>query len=128
MNKIILMGRLVADPETREVGEHKICDFKIAVNRRFKKDEADFIAVNAWNKTGEFVTEYFNKGSMIALTGRLEIQTWKDNDGNFQSKAVVIADEVYFTSSKNDATNSENSKKEQAPKKASNNNQDPLPF
>jgi len=125
MNKIILMGRLVVDPETREVGDHKICEFRIAVNRKFKKDEADFITINAWNKTGEFISEYFSKGSMIAVSGRLEMQTWKDDQDNFKSRTIVIADDVYFTGSKNDNENKQESKPQKETKKAA---KDPLPF
>ena len=74
MNKVILMGRLVRDTETRySDGEEPlaVARYTLAVNRRFKKEEADFIPCVAFGKTGEFAEKYFKKGQLVAIVGRL---------------------------------------------------------
>ena len=102
MNKVVLMGRLTRDPELRQTPQGtNVCQFSLAVNRRFSKDnEADFIECQAWSKTAEFICKYFTKGSQLALCGRLEQSTW-EKDGKKHSTYRVIAEEVYFTGSKN---------------------------
>ena len=72
----------------------------MAVNRRFSKDQADFINIVAWDKTAEFCSKYFNKGRQIGLVGRLQVRTWDDNDGKTNYVTEVIAEEVYFADSK----------------------------
>jgi len=77
MNKVILMGRLTADPELRQIQNGTaVCRFTVAVNRKFVdkqtgQHEADFISCTAWSKTAEFVSRYFKKGQMIAIEGSL---------------------------------------------------------
>ena len=106
LNHIIIMGRLTRDPELRRTGSGvAVASFTLAVDRDFSpKDggerETDFIDCVAWRQTGEFVSKYFTKGSMIVVSGRLQIRNWNDKDGNKRRTAEVVADNVYFGESK----------------------------
>ena len=110
LNHIVLMGRLTRDPELRHTGSGIPCtNFTLAVDRDFgNKDsgekETDFIDCVAWRQTGEFVSKYFTKGRMAVASGRLQIRSYTDKDGNKRRAAEVIADNVYFGDSKNAAT------------------------
>lgn len=106
MNQIALMGRLTRDPELRQVKTGvSVVSFAIAVDRGYTpKDggerQTDFIEIEAWRNTAEFVSKYFTKGQMVALTGRMQIDAWEDKEGNKRRSAKVVADQVYFTESK----------------------------
>ena len=106
LNHIVLMGRLTRDPELRYTGSNvPVASFSIAVDRDFGRGEngekqTDFINVSAWRQTGEFVSKYFTKGSMIVVSGRLQIRDYTDRDGNRRTAAEVVADNVYFGESK----------------------------
>ncbi|MCL2663219.1 MAG: single-stranded DNA-binding protein [Oscillospiraceae bacterium] len=106
MNHIIIMGRLIADPERRETPSGvPVTKFRLAVDRPFvSKDsgerKADFINVVAWRGLADFVAKYFVKGQMAAVNGRLEIREWTDKDNKKQWTTEVIAENVYFTESK----------------------------
>jgi single-strand DNA-binding protein len=102
MNQVVLMGRLTKDPEVKAVGEHSVCNFSIAVNRPFAKEDpkADFISCQAWGKTAEFISKYFEKGRMIALCGRLQTRNWEDSDGKKHYMTEVNVSEVFFADSK----------------------------
>ena len=108
LNHIIIMGRLTRDPELRRTGSGiAVASFTIAVDRDFSpKDggerETDFIDCVAWRQTGEFVSKYFQKGRMAVVSGRLQIRSWNDKDGNKRRTAEVVADNVYFGDSKRD--------------------------
>ncbi|MCH5210413.1 MAG: single-stranded DNA-binding protein [Oscillospiraceae bacterium] len=103
MNKVILMGRLTKDPEQRQTPNGTtVTRFSIAVNRRFAKDTTDFINCVAWKKTGEFISRYFSKGSMIAVVGSIQSRTWDGQDGKKRYATEVNVDEAYFTGSKAD--------------------------
>ena len=108
LNHIVLMGRLTRDPELRYTGSNvPVASFSIAVDRDFGRGEngekqTDFINVSAWRQTGEFVSKYFTKGSMIVVSGRLQIRDYTDRDGNRRTAAEVVADNVYFGDSKRD--------------------------
>lgn len=105
MNKIMLKGRLTREPQLRTVGADKIavCDFSIAVNRRFDKEVVDFINCQAWRKTGEFVKNYFTKGKEILVIGELHIEKYiNDDETRYQTRVVV--DEVEFCGSKSDSS------------------------
>ena len=109
LNHIVLMGRLTRDPELRHTGSGiSVASFTLAVDRDFKnqdgKKECDFIDVVAWRGAGEFVSKYFDKGSMAVVSGRLQIRNWTDNEGNKRRSAEVVADNVYFGSSKCDTS------------------------
>jgi len=106
MNQIVIMGRLTRDPELRHTPNGvAVASFSLAVDRGFaSKDggekQTDFIDVVAWRNTAEFVSKYFVKGQMAAVTGRLQIRDWTDKDGNKRRSAEVVADNIYFTESK----------------------------
>ena len=108
LNHITVMGRLTKDPELRRTGSGIACtSFTLAVDRDFKSDngekETDFIDCVAWRQTGEFVSNYFTKGRMAVVSGRLQIRGWTDKDGNKRKSAEVVAENVYFGDSKSDA-------------------------
>ena len=111
MNQIVLMGRLTRDPELRHTQTGTaVSSFSLAVDRGFtSKDggerQTDFIDIVAWRNTAEFVSKYFVKGQMAAVTGRLQIRDWTDKDNNKRRSAEVIADNVYFTDSKKSRDN-----------------------
>ncbi len=106
MNKVLLVGRFVRDPETRYSQSAEplaICRFSIAVNRRFKRDgeaDADFINCVAFGKTGEFIQKYFVKGMQIGVSGRLQIRNWEDSQGQRRTSAEVIIEEAEFVERK----------------------------
>ena len=102
LNHIVIMGRLTRDPELRRTGTGvAVASFTVAVDRDFGKNEngekeTDFIDCVAWRQTGEFVSKYFTKGRMAVVSGRLQIRSWTDKDGNKRRTAEVVADNVYF--------------------------------
>ena len=106
LNHIVIMGRLTRDPELRRTGSGiAVASFTVAVDRDFGgreggEKETDFIDCVAWRQTGEFVSKYFTKGSMIVVSGRLQIRNWNDKEGNKRRTAEVVADNVYFGESK----------------------------
>ena len=108
LNRIIIMGRLVRDPELRTTQTGiSVTSFTMAVDRDFKNKDTnekntDFIDVVAWRQTAEFVCKYMTKGRMAVVEGRLQIRDWKDRDGNNRRSAEVVADNVYFGDSKRD--------------------------
>ena len=108
LNHIVIMGRLVRDPELRRTGNGiAVASFRVAVDRDFApKDggerKADFIDCVAWRQTGEFISKYFSKGRMIVVDGRLEMRDLTDKDGNKRRTAEVVADNCYFGDSKRD--------------------------
>ena len=109
LNHIIIMGRLTRDPELRRTGSGiAVTSFTVAVDRDFGgrdggEKETDFIDCVAWRQTGEFVSKYFTKGSMIVVSGRLQIRNWTDKEGNKRRTAEVVADNVYFGESRRSA-------------------------
>ena len=115
LNHITIMGRLTRDPELRRTGSGiAVASFSLAVDRDFSpKDggekETDFIDCVAWRQTGEFVSKYFTKGRMAVVSGRLQIRSWTDKDGNKRRTAEVVADNVYFGDSKKDDQGSNSS-------------------
>ena len=109
INSLVLMGRLVRDPEIRTTTSGKsVCSFSLAVERDFQRSEektADYFDCVAWGNTAEFVGKYFHKGRMIALQGRLQARTYKDKEGNNRKVVEVIADKVSFTGEKAETQN-----------------------
>lgn len=107
MNKVILLGRLTKNVETRytQTNNALVATFTLAVNRRFAKEgeerQADFINIVAWGKTGEFSSKYFKKGLQVAVVGRLQNRSYEDNSGQKKYITEVIAEEVYFADSNN---------------------------
>lgn len=103
-NKVILGGRLTADPELKQTTSGKfVTSFSIAINRRMSKtNEVDFINCQAWGSTAEFICKFFRKGSSICVTGAIRVRSWKDNQGNNRYATEVVVDDVNFVDSKSD--------------------------
>ncbi len=105
LNKIMLVGRLTADPELKTTPSGiSVTNFTLAVDRGYAKQgeekQTDFIYIVCWRNQAEFVSKYFRKGSGIYVCGSLQIRNWKDKDGNNRTTAEVVADEVKFAESK----------------------------
>ena len=106
LNRIIIMGRCTKDPELRQTPSGvSVTSFTLACDRDFKDKQSgergvDFIDVVAWRQTGEFAAQYFAKGRMAVVDGRLQIRTWEDNNGNKRRNAEIVADHLYFGDSK----------------------------
>lgn len=118
-NKVILGGRLTADPELKTTTSGTmVTAFSVAVNRRYNPDgktECDFHNVVAWKGTAEFICKHFRKGSCITIVGSLQNRSWTDNNNNKRWVTEVIADEAYFVDSKNEVQSSDQT--EDAPPK-----------
>jgi len=105
LNHIVIMGRLTRDPELRYTQSGvPVASYTVAVDRDFAdqggQKPTDFIDCVAWRQTGEFVSRYFQKGSMIVTEGRLQSRKWQDRDGNNRTSWEINADRVYFGESK----------------------------
>lgn len=111
LNKVIIMGHLVADPELRQTQSGiPCCRFRIAVNRPHRKDaveQTDFIGCTAWRQTAEFVTRYFSKGKLIVVEGQLRNDNYTDNNGVKHYGMDVLTDQVYFAGAKENSAPSE---------------------
>ena len=112
LNKIMLMGRLVRDPELRHTGSGTaVASLTLAVDRDYKSQsgekETDFIDIVAWRSTAEFVCKYFTKGRMVVVEGRLQVRDWTDKDGGRRRSAEVVAENVYFGDSKRAVSDSD---------------------
>lgn len=107
LNKVILGGRLTADPELKQTASGiTACTFTLAVNRRYSKDgqqEADFINCQAWRQTAEFINRYFRKGSSLCVSGSIQTRSWQDQNGQKRFATDVVVDEAMFVDGKNDA-------------------------
>lgn len=105
LNKIIVMGRMVRNPELRRTNTGTaVASFTIACDRDFKSEggerDADFIECVAWRNTAEFVSKYFTKGRMAVVSGRLQTRNWTDKEGNKRNATEIVAESVYFGDSK----------------------------
>lgn len=100
-NKVILGGRLTADPELKTLpGGISATEFTVAVNRTYKdkdgQSQADFISVRAWRATAEFVTRHFRRGSNICIVGAIRTRSWTNQRGEKRFATEIVADEAYF--------------------------------
>ena len=104
LNKVILMGRLTKDPELRHTGTGTpVVSFSVAVDNGYGENKkTDFINCVAWNKTAEFIKNWFSKGRMIVIEGRISTRSWDSADGRKNYATEVIAKEVHFGDSKKD--------------------------
>ncbi len=110
LNKVVLCGRLTADPELKQTpGGIAVVSFSLAVNRRYQQknadgttaqQQADFINVVAWRQTAEFISRYFRKGSALCVTGSIQTRSWQDSQGQKRYATEVVADEAMFVDSK----------------------------
>lgn len=118
MNKAILAGRMVRDPEIKNTTTGKaVANFTLAVDRRFKNQdgqkEADFINCQAWGKTAEVLGQYTQKGSRIGVVGRIQVRSYDGNDGVKHWVTEVVVEELEFLESKKDG-NSNNTNTQQS--------------
>ena len=115
LNHITIMGRLTRDPELRTTQAGvSVVSFTVACDRDFGgrdggERQTDFIDCVAWRSTGEFVSKYFHKGSMMVVSGRLQSRKWQDREGNNRTSWEINADNVYFGESRRDGDSSRDS-------------------
>lgn len=105
LNVVAIMGRLVADPELRTTpAGHSVCSFRIACDRSYvqqgQERQADFIDIVAWRQQADFVSKYFQKGSMIAVEGRLQTRQYQDKQGSNRTAVEVVANNISFAGAK----------------------------
>ena len=108
LNNVVLVGRLTADPELKEVGkEGHVVNFTVAVSRPYKNSEGeyetDFIQCNVWNNNAENMKEYCHKGDLVGVKGVLQSSSYEDKEGNKRYKTDVRVDKITFLSSKKEA-------------------------
>ncbi len=105
LNRVILMGRLTADPEHKQTPSGvSVTSFSVAVDRNFSDKSGnratDFINIVAWRNTADFICRYFTKGRMIAIEGSIQTRNYEDKQGNKRTAFEVVADQAYFADSK----------------------------
>ena len=107
-NKVILGGRLTADPELKSTPSGvSVTTFSLAVNRQYSKDkeqQTDFINVTAWRGTAEFICKYFKKASSICVVGSIQTRNWTDQNGQKRYATEVVADEAFFVDAKGEVS------------------------
>ncbi len=110
LNKVVLAGRITADPELKQTTSGvSVLSFTLAVNRRYNKNneqgeqQADFINMVAWRQTAEFISKYFRKGSAICVTGSIQTRRWQDQQGQTRYATEVVVDEAMFVDSRNES-------------------------
>lgn len=96
MNKIVVHGRLVRDPDLKNANGYVVCKFTVAENQRFDREKANFHECEAWGKTGEFVDKYFRKGSEIVISGELRQRNYEAKDGTKRTAWSINVDQVDF--------------------------------
>lgn len=133
LNKVILGGRITADPELKQTPQGvSVTSFSVAVNRRGKEQQADFINCVAWRQTADFICRFFKKGSSICIVGNIQTRTWNDTQNNKRYATEVIVDEAYFVDSKSEGapsfTEAPAFQTQQAPKFEEITGDDELPF
>lgn len=105
LNVVAIMGRLVADPELRTTpAGYSVCSFRIACDRSYvqqgQERQADFIDIVAWRQQADFVSKYFQKGSMIAVEGSLQTRQYQDKQGSKRTAVEVVANNISFAGTK----------------------------
>ncbi len=112
LNKVVLAGRITADPELKQTPSGvSVLRFTLAVNRRFSRNangeqneqQTDFITMVAWRQTAEFISKYFRKGSAICVTGSIQTRSWQDQQGQKRYATDVVVDEAMFVDSRNES-------------------------
>ena len=105
MNRLMIIGNLVRDPELRTTPVGKsVCNFTVAVNKRGKKDEADYFRVNAWNQLGESCAKYLSKGRKVAVEGSVSLSVYESNGKTGASLEVVASDVEFLSPREQDAS------------------------
>ncbi len=112
LNKVVLCGRLTADPELKQTTSGiAVVSFTLAINRRYQKSadgtpaqqQADFINVVAWRQTAEFISRYFRKGSSLCVTGSIQTRSWQDQQGQKRYATEVVAEDAMFVDNKSES-------------------------
>lgn len=112
LNKVVLCGRLTADPELKQTSSGvSVVSFTLAVNRRFQSKsadasqggQADFINLVAWRQTAEFISKYFKKGSALCVTGSIQTRSWQDQQGQRRYATEVVVEDAMFVDSRNES-------------------------
>ena len=109
LNKVVLAGRLTAEPELKQTNTGiPVVSVNLAVNRRRARtgdqneQQTDFITIVAWRQTAEFISKYFRKGSAICVTGSIQTRTWTDQQGQKRYSTEVVVDDAMFVDSRNE--------------------------
>lgn len=123
LNKAILMGRLVAEPELRRTqNDTSVTSFTLAVDRTYARQgeqkQTDFIDIVAWRQTADFVSKWFHKGMLVAVSGRIQTRNWEDKQGNKRKSTEVVAEDVYFAEPKRDSQPQSQYMRNEGPKAA----------
>lgn len=108
LNKVILMGRLTAEPELRQTANGtSVVSFTLAVDRSYARQgeekQTDFLNIVAWRQTAEFIAKWFRKGQLVAVSGRIQTRNYEDKQGNKRTATDIVADEAFFAESKRDS-------------------------
>ena len=108
MNNVSIIGRLVAEPELKNTNSGvEVLSFTLAVDRNYQKKgedkQCDFIDCQAWRTTAAFISKYFHKGSLIAVTGEIQTRTYEDKNGNKRKATEVVVDHAFFCGGKSDS-------------------------
>jgi single-strand DNA-binding protein len=107
LNSVVIIGRLVADPEHRETNTGKgVANMRIAVDRKGREKETDFFSVTAWGQTADFVCTYLQKGRLVAVQGRLQVRSYKDKEDVQRQSYEIVADSVQPLDSRKDGSGS----------------------
>ena len=114
LNRVVLVGRMVRDPELRHTpAGAAVCSFSLANGRSYtqgseKKEQTSYFDIVAWSKLGELIAEYCKKGTQIAVEGRLQQRSWEDSEGNRKSKIEIVAENIQFLSRPKEAAEQHN--------------------
>lgn len=120
-NYAILIGNIATDLELKQAGNNSVLRFNLAVKNPFKKDDTNFIPVEAWNKQAQVIVDYCRKGSKLAVEGSIKIDQWQDDAGNKKSFTKVIVNRIELIEPKN-SQNQQNNGVQQANHTQTNNN------
>lgn len=111
LNKVVLAGRLTADPELKQTPSGvSVCSFSLAINRRRSAEgqqQTDFINCVAWRQTAEFISKYFKKGSALCITASIQTRSWTDSNNQKRYATDVVVDEAMFVDGKNNSQGTE---------------------
>ena len=109
LNHVVVMGRLVADPDLKTTPSGvSVCNIRLACDRDYKdkatgERETDWLNVTAWRGTADYINQYFTKGRMIVVSGRIQTRNYTDKDGNKRTATDIVAENAYFADSKRDS-------------------------
>ena len=110
LNHVVVMGRLVADPDYKTTPSGvPVCNIRLACDRDYKdkatgERETDWLNVTAWRNTADYINQYFTKGRMIVVSGRIQTRNYTDKDGNKRTATDIVAESAYFADSKKEST------------------------